>query len=244
MRTGTTCNRPQPVDVPAQIHGIFLGGDEGRGSRLAAPGLNSRLHVCRAVCMVIAKRARARDTNAGLARVRRKSSADGRCRRTQNTPRCVSGGTMLRDTRHTYWPSRTGIRSERCAIHQNDRAGARQRRQRLAQSSRRQQRIVQIALRDQHDVEVPRQPPMLEAVVEQVRLQAEFLFRESPSGISIFAHDDRAHPSLRAISSGSSPNSCGEPCGINQRARPSSAGHSRATARQTRCPAASAVRPA
>ena len=49
---------------------------------------------------------------------------------------------------------------------------------------------MQIALRDQHDVEVPRQPAVLESVVEQVSLRPELLFGKQAGGIAIFADND------------------------------------------------------
>ncbi len=66
-----------------------------------------------------------------------------------------------------------------------------QRRERLAQSSRGQQSVGGIAVAYQHDVEVAAQLAMLEAVVEQVQLRAELLFRPLTGGIAVFGDNHR-----------------------------------------------------
>src|ERR1017187_4794557 len=75
---------------------------------------------------------------------------------------------------------------------------------------------MQVAIRDQNDVEISRQPPMLEAVVQQVRLQGELLFREMSSLVSVSAHDDRgsqfARNQQRLV-----PKLLRRTCGIDQR---------------------------
>ena len=97
---------------------------------------------------------------------------------------------MSRRTRHTCWSLQPQAVCRR-VIGQHDRVGARQRRKRLAQPADGQQRILRVAGRDQHDVEVARQSPMLEAIVQQVQLRTESLLGQSPGGVAVFADDDR-----------------------------------------------------
>ena len=101
----------------------------------------------------------------------------------------------------------------RRVVGEHDRVGSRQRCNRLAQPSRRQQRILRVGGCDQHDVEVARQPPMLKAVVQQVQLRAERRFSQSRLPGDRSSPTMTGTPSLRAISSGSSPKSRAAPFG-------------------------------
>src|ERR1035441_10930575 len=114
--------------------------------------------------MVIGKRPRPSDANPGVAEFGKKvlwpgNSTEGKTcilRFRSNDAAAHSPYVLARALWNTF---------RRCAVHPNDCSCSRQRRKRLAQSPRRQQRVMQIALGDQHDIEIPRQPPMLEAIL-------------------------------------------------------------------------------
>ncbi len=66
-----------------------------------------------------------------------------------------------------------------------------ERAERFAQPACWHQPVAKVVRCEQHDVEVAGQAPVLEAVIQQVKLRTELPFRESSSFVAFLADDDR-----------------------------------------------------
>src|ERR671923_2674348 len=91
-------------------------------------------------------------------------------------------------------PDQLAVQRERFrsgAAGEYDGIGTAQRAEWFAQASSREQAIAGVLGRDQDDIEIAGQSAMLEAIIKQVQLRPEFLFRKAASLMTILPHDDR-----------------------------------------------------
>src|SRR5437764_1292150 len=90
-------------------------------------------------------------------------------------------------------PDQLAVQRERFrsgAAGEYDGIGTAQRAEWFAQASSRKQAVTGVLGRDQDDVEIAGQSAMLEAIIKQVQLRPEFLFRKAASFITVLAYDD------------------------------------------------------
>ena len=102
-------------------------------------------------------------------------------------------GNVLWQNAAAHAPDQLAIQGEsiwRGAAGQNDRVGAAQGGQRLAETSGGQEAVSRIFRRDQDDIEIAGEGAVLEAIVEQVELRSELVFRENSSCVAVLANDD------------------------------------------------------
>jgi hypothetical protein len=74
---------------------------------------------------------------------------------------------------------------------QHNRIGSIERREGLTQASGGNRAIVEIIHREQDYIEIASQAPMLEAVIEDVKLRIECSFRKAPGFVTTRSDDDR-----------------------------------------------------